>query len=134
MQDLIANIYELWGSNYLGPFSQIMYENDFYSLIVIYTLPTALMLTIVYYYILDRPKTSKLWVWLTTLLIGGALAFMIAYVTVENSLYSIQLQPEDYSTDIIIFSVTNMVYAFLVIFLFSVIIKWKSPNSSHVPF
>ncbi|MET6989151.1 hypothetical protein [Sediminicola arcticus] len=134
MQDLIANFYELWGSNYLGPFSQIMYENDFYSLIFIYTLPTILVLTVIYYYVIDRPKTSKLWVWLLTLLFGGVLAFVIAYVTVENSLYSIQLQPEDYATDTIIFSVTNMAYAFVIIFLFSILIKWKSPNSSHVPF
>jgi len=134
MPELIANFYELWGTNYLGPFSDIMFANDFYTIIFIYTFPTALLLSILYYYIVDRPVTSKLWVWLLTVLLGGIIGFVIAYVTVENSFYSIQLIPSDYSTEVLIFSVTNLVYTSLLIFIFSILIKWKSPNSSHVPF
>lgn len=132
--NLIANFYELWGANYLGPFSDIMFANDFYTVIFIYTFPTALLLTVLYYYVIDRPTTSKLWVWLVMLLFGGVVGFVIAYVTVENSFYSINQPPSDYSTEILIFSMTNFVYTSLLIFLFSILIKWKSPNSSHVPF
>lgn len=132
--DLIANFYELWGTNYLGPFSNIMFANDFYTIIFIYSFPTALLISILYYYVIDRPVTSKLWMWLLTVLLGGIIGFVIAYVTTENSFYSIDLNPLDYNSEILIFSVTNMVYTSLLIFIFSILIKWKSTNSSHVPF
>lgn len=134
MSDLIANFYELWGANYLGPFSDIMFANDFYTIIFIYTFPAALLISILYYYIVDRPATSKLWVWLSTVLLGGIIGFIIAYVTTENSFYSIEQIPLNYSTEVLIFSITNLVYTSLLIFIFSILIKWKSTNSSHVPF
>lgn len=134
MSDLIANFYELWGANYLGPFSDIMFANDFYTIILIYTLPIALLISILYYYVIDRPVTSKLWVWLLTVLVGGVIGFIIAYVTTENSFYSIEQIPLNYSTEVLIFSITNLVYTSLLIFIFSILIKWKSTNSSHVPF
>lgn len=134
MSDLIANFYELWGTNYLGPFSNIMFANDFYTIILIYTLPIALLISILYYYVIDRPVTSKLWVWLLTVLVGGVIGFIIAYVTTENSFYSIEQIPLNYSTEVLIFSITNLVYTSLLIFIFSILIKWKSTNSSHVPF
>jgi len=134
MKDLIANIYELWGFNYLDAFSHIMFSNDFYTVIAIYTLPMVLVLTAIYYYVIDRPKTSKLWVWLTWLTGIGIMAFGLAYITVENSFYSIDLVPTDYRTETIIFSVTNMILAIIITFFFSILIKWKSTNSSHVPF
>src|SRR5690606_2440872 len=71
MSELIANIYELWGFNYLDAFSDLMFENNIYSVVVFYTIPMVLVLTFLYYYVFDRPKTSKLWVWLVTLFIIG---------------------------------------------------------------
>tara|TARA_R110002051_G_scaffold108607_6_gene181359 strand:- start:2507 stop:2911 length:405 start_codon:yes stop_codon:yes gene_type:complete len=134
MSDLIANFYELWGFNYLDAFSTIMYDNNVYTVVAIYTLPMVLVLTFLYYYVFDRPKTSKLWVWLITLLLIGFGAFAIAYITVENSFYELGLLPADYTVENLIFSVTNLVYACIIMFLFSLLIKWKSINSSHVPF
>ncbi|MFT6841829.1 MAG: hypothetical protein ACJASR_000591 [Psychroserpens sp.] len=134
MAELIANIYELWGFNYLDAFSDIMFENNIYSVIVIYTLPMVLVLTFLYYYVFDRPATSKLWVWLIALLIIGLGAFAIAYITVENSFYEIGLIPSEYGFENLIFSFTNLVYACIIMFFFSLLIKWKSTNSSHVPF
>jgi hypothetical protein len=121
-------------TNCLGPFSDIMFANDFYTIVFIYTFPTALLISILYYYVIDRPVTSKLWVWLLTVLFGGIIGFVIAFVTTENSFYSIDLNPQDYNSEILIFSITNLVYTSLLIFIFSILIKWKSTNSSHVPF
>lgn len=132
--DLIANIYELWGFNYLDAFSTIMYDNNFYTVVALYTVPMVLVCTFLYYYVFDRPKTSKLWVWSLWLLIIGVFAFVIAYVTVENSFYEVGQLPTDYTVENLIFSATNLVYACIIMFLFSVLIKWKSTNSSHVPF
>ncbi|WP_027078661.1 hypothetical protein [Maribacter antarcticus] len=134
MSDLIANIYELWGFNFLDAFSTIMYDNNFYIVVALYTVPMVLLCTLLYYYVFDRPKTSKLWVWLLWLLIIGIFAFVIAYVTVENSFYEVGQLPAEYTVENLIFSVTNLVYACVIMFLFSLLIKWKSTNSSHVPF
>jgi hypothetical protein len=134
MKELVANIYELWGFLYHDDFSEVMFSNDFNTVIAIYTVPTVLVLTAIYYYVIDRPKTSKLWVWVTWLIGVGLIAFTIAFVTVESSFYGIDLNPTTYRTETIIFSVTNMVWAMIVMFFFSLLIKWKSTNSSHVPF
>ncbi|MGO4921396.1 hypothetical protein [Maribacter spongiicola] len=134
MSNLIANVYELWGFNYLDTFSTIMYDNNFYTVVALYTVPMVLVCTFLYYYVFDRPKTSKLWVWSLWLLIVGVFAFVIAYVTVENSFYEVGQLPTDYTVENLIFSATNMVYACIIMFLFSLLIKWKSTNSSHVPF
>ncbi|ADV48156.1 membrane protein [Cellulophaga algicola DSM 14237] len=134
MKDLIANFYEVWGFNYLGAFSDIMFSNDFNTVIVLYTLPTVLVLTAVYYYVIDRPKTSKLWVWITWLFGVGLIAFGLAFITVENSFYGVGIDPAAYRVETVIFSVTNLVWSILIMFLFSILIKWKSTNSSHVPF
>mgnify|MGYP003632702511 CR=1 FL=1 len=134
MSNLIANVYELWGFNYLDAFSDIMFENNFYTVVALYTLPMVLVCTFLYYYVFDRPKTSKLWVWLLWLIIIGVFAFVIAYVIVENSFYEIGQLPTDYNVENLIFSATNSGYACIIMFLFSLLIKWKSTNSSHVPF
>lgn len=134
MSEQIAVLYELGNFNYLGSFSDLMFENNFYTVVALYTLPMVLVCTFLYYYVFDRPKTSKLWVWSLWLLIMGVIAFVIAYVTVENSFYEIGQLPTDYTVENLIFSATNAVYACIIMFLFSVLIKWKSTNSSHVPF
>ena len=134
MSDLIANIYELWGFNYLDTFSTIMFDNNLYTVVALYTVPTVLVCTFLYYYVFDRPKTSKLWVWSLWLLTIGIVAFVIAYVTVENSFYEVGQLPTDYTVENLIFSATNLLYACIIMFLFSLLIKWKSTNSSHVPF
>ncbi|SIR14606.1 hypothetical protein [Maribacter ulvicola] len=134
MSEQIAVLYELGNFNYLGPFSDLMFENNFYTVVALYTLPMVLVCTFLYYYVFDRPKTSKLWVWSLWLLTIGIIAFVIAYVTVENSFYEVGQLPKDYTVENLIFSATNMVYACIIMFLFSLLIKWKSTNSSHVPF
>lgn len=134
ISDLIANVYELWGFNYLDAFSTIMFDNNFYSVVAIYTLPMVLVFTFLYYYVFDRPRTSKLWVWFIWLLMIGLVAFAIAYITVENSFYEIGQIPSKYGVENLIFSFTNLIYACIIMFFFSLLIKWKSTNSSHVPF
>ena len=111
-----------------------MYDNNFYTVVALYTVPMVLVCTFLYYYVFDRPKTSKFWIWFIWMLIIGIIAFIIAYVTVENSFFEVSLLPGDYSVENLIFSATNAVYACVIMFLFSVLIKWKSTNSSHVPF
>ncbi|NJW55750.1 hypothetical protein, partial [Salinimicrobium oceani] len=74
MKDLVANFYELWGGAYLGSFSDQMYDNDLYFSVAIYSSLVALVLTIAYYYVIDRPGTAKISIWALNLLVGGILS------------------------------------------------------------
>ena len=139
MKDLIANLYEFWGGAYLGPFSDDMYSIDQYFPIAIYSIITAIVITIIYYYVLDRPATAKKRFWLLALLLGGIISFVIAFVTSNNGLTEMFIQvgvpvPAGYTTDILQFSLINVFWTIILIFLLSMAIKWKSKNSSYIPF
>lgn len=139
MKDLIANFYELWGGAYLGEFSEQMYNNDLYFMVAIYSILVALVLTIAYYYIIDRPGTAKLSIWAINLLVGGILSAIIAFVSANNDLTEIFAQvgsqlPASFSSDMVMFALINAMWTILLMVLLSLVFKWKSPNSSYVPF
>jgi len=139
LKDLIANFYELWGAAYLGSFSDQMYNNDFYFSVALYSIIIALILTIVYYYVIDRPSTAKLSIWSINLLVGAILTFITAYVSSNNDLTELfasvgEQVPASFSSDMLMFSLINAMWTVLLMVLLSLVFKWKSPNSSFVPF
>ncbi|NJY62540.1 hypothetical protein HC174_07175 [Salinimicrobium sp. CDJ15-81-2] len=139
MKDLVANFYELWGGAYLGSFSDQMYDNDLYFSVAIYSILVALVLTIAYYYVIDRPGTAKISIWALNLLVGGILSTIIAYVSANNDLTEIfaaigEPVPTSFSSDMLVFALINAMWTVLLMVLLSFILKWKSPNSSYVPF
>lgn len=139
MKDLVANFYELWGGAYLGNFSDQMYSNDLYFPVALYSIVVALVLTIAYYYIIDRPGTAKLSIWALNLLVGAILSAIIAFVSANNDLTEIfasigEQVPASYSSDMMMFAVVNAMWTILLMVLLSFVLKWKSPNSSYVPF
>lgn len=139
MKDLIANFYELWGASFLGAFSNTMFDNELYFPIALYTMGTALLICVLYYYVIDRPRTAKLGVWAITLLIGAIISFIIAYYSSSLGLTELfntinQSVPPGFSSDIIIFSLINAMWAVLLMVLLSFVFKWKSTHSSYVPF
>lgn len=116
-----------------------MYTNDLYSPVVLYSIPVALILTFTYYYLIDRPSTAKLSVWVINLVIGGIIAFIIAYVSANNDLTEIfasvgQPVPASFSSDMVIFSLINAMWTIILMVLLSLVFKWKSTNSSYIPF
>ncbi|AVR47068.1 hypothetical protein C7S20_18445 [Christiangramia fulva] len=139
LKDLIANFYELWGGAYLGDFSEQMYSNDLYFSVALYSVIVALILTIAYYYVVDRPGTAKLSIWSLNLLMGAIINFIIAFVSANNDLTDIFASvgepiPASFTSDMIVFSIINSMWTVLLMFLVSIMIKWKSTNSSYVPF
>lgn len=139
LKDMIANFYELWGAAFLGNFSNQMYNNDLYFSVALYSIIVALILIVAYYYIIDRPGTAKLGIWLINLLIGAILSFVIAFVSSNNDLTEIfssigEPVPAAFSSDMLIFSIINSMWTVLLMFLFSMLFKWKSSHSSFVPF
>ena len=139
LKDLIANFYELWGAAYLGDFSDQMYNNDLYFSVALYSILVSLILTIAYYYVVDRPGTAKLSIWSLNLLVGAIINFIIAFVSANNDLTEIfasigEAVPASFTSDMMVFSIINSMWTVLLMFLFSMLFKWKSPNSSYVPF
>lgn len=139
MKDLIANFYELWGGAYLGSFSDQMYDNDLYVPIALYSILTAIILPIFYYYVMDRPGTAKRYIWGIMVLLGGIIAFVIAYVSSNNGLTEVfasigELLPSRFSSDMLIFGLVNALLTVLLIFLLSIPLKFKSTHSSYIPF
>jgi len=139
LKDLIANFYELWGGGYLGGFSNQMFNNDFYFPVALYSIIVALAITIIYYYILDRPNTANMKVWMLALLIGAIINAVVAFVSANNDLVEIfasigEEVPNSFSYDMLMFAFINAIWTLILMFVLSIILKWKSPNSSYIPF
>ena len=96
------------------------------------------IIVILYYYVIDRPKTAKLSVWLIFLFLNAIILAVVGYTVANNTIVddylSAGLPVPDYSQDLIYFSAMNFLIAALFFLLFSILLKWKSQNSSHVPF
>jgi hypothetical protein len=139
LKDLIANFYEFWGGAYLGEFSNQMYNNELYFPVALYSIIIALVITVLYYYILNRPSIANLKFWFLFLLIGAIINAIIAYVSANNDLLEIfasigEELPKSFSSDLLMFALINAFWTLVLTFAFSIILKWKSPNSSYIPF
>lgn len=139
MKELIANFYELWGGAYLGDFSNLMFNNQLYGTIAISSIFLAVIFPALYYYVIDKPSTAKISVWFLMILIGGVIAFLIAYVSSNNGLTEVfadigEPVPRQFSSDMLIFGLVNAMLTMLLIILLSIPLKIKSTNSSYIPF
>lgn len=98
----------------------------------------SLVMVILYYYIIDRPKTAKLSVWLVFLFLNAIILAIVGYIVANNTIIDdylfAGLPVPDYFQDLIYFSGMNFLFAALFFLIFSILLKWKSSNSSHVPF
>ncbi len=98
----------------------------------------SLIMVILYYYVIDRPKTAKLSIWLVFLLLNSIILSFVGYSYANNTIVDDYLSAgnpvPDYFQDLIYFSGMNFLFAALFFLIFSSLLKWKSSNSSHVPF
>ena len=137
MGELIKLLYDLFKLNSDQFYSELM-RLDFAIWVFGLTRLISLFLVILYYYIIDRPLTAKLSVWLIFLVVNAIilsiLAYVIAYNTIVDDYLSIGGEVPDYFIDLIYFSGMNFLIAALFFLIFSSMFNWKSSNSSHVPF
>lgn len=119
-------------------FYQDLLRLDFAIWVFAITGIVSLLFVVLYYYVIDRPKTAKLTIWLLFLFIvsimSSFLAYMVARNTIIDDYLSISLSVPDYSQDLIYFSLINFLFAALFFLVWSSLLKWKSSNSSHIPF
>lgn len=134
----IKLLYDLFKLNSFKFYNEELLVLDFAVWVFFLTGFFSVLMVIIYYYVIDRPRTSKLSVWLIFLLLNSIILSILAYVIANNTIINAHLsigdQVPDYFIDLIYFAVMNFIFAATFFLIFSSLLKWKSRNSSHVPF
>src|SRR5690554_3249887 len=137
MKEFIKLLYDLFKLNSDAFYNELM-RLDFAVWVFALTGFISLLMVMIYYYIIDRPRTAKLSVWLIFLFLNSIILSILAYVLANNTIIDDYLSAgnpvPDYFEDLIYFSGMNFMIAALFFLIFSSVLKWKSSNSSHVPF
>ncbi len=105
----------------------------------------SLAFVLVYYYVLDHPKLSNWWGWGIFLVANAITNFVVGWQWVLKDYYQGKMITIDPATnlkidlnigesEILCFGASNMFLSILAFFIFSLIFKWWSNNSSHAPF
>ena len=127
--------YYLWGYN---PETSGYTNPNIYNHVGIIALVVALVLVLVYYYIINHPRFCKWWSWLITLIVNGLVALFVGYGIVAskyvNGFIPQQLMYQFGYQHCWGFGIANMIVATLFFILFTFMFKWWSSNAKHVPF
>lgn len=137
MNDLFANWYELL--TYFEGFSNDMYDNQIYVSIGMWMVLIPIVVLTIYYYVINSVSLSKAKHWFLLVVALSAINFGIAYSISNNSIldiYESQNALPSYSltTNCVSFSFINMIWCFVVSFVWSMIIKWGSTHCRRTPF
>lgn len=138
--------YYLWGYN---PETEGFTNPNMYGLVGLIAIIVALVLVLVYYYIINHPSFCKWWSWLLTLVLNGLVGLFVGYGIIvskfENGFIPRQLMCQyDADGNAIAnligyqhcwgFGIANMIVSTLFFILFTFMFKWWSSNAKHVPF
>ena len=135
MNDFFANWYELLA--YFEGFSDDMYNQNLYIIIGLCMVLIPVAVLAIYYYAVNSVKFAKWWHWLLLIVILCAINFGIACNTSYNELlylYEQQNKGLPYGAEFVGFSLINVLWTFIVSFVWSMIIKWGSQNCRRTPF
>lgn len=136
----------LWGYNCeTGDFTNPV----LFPRIALWTLVISLLISVLYYYIIDSSRFHRWWSWLIMLLFNSILCLFFTYWWIKedylnNLIGDCLLYQKDESGDIIAyyitdssfwgFSLTNAIISLAVFFILSMILKWGSVNCRKSPF
>lgn len=139
MSDFVANIFELWGGAYLGPFSQYMYRADLYIGIFLWLLLLPAIALLIYYVLWDNIRLSKLWIWglivLVLSLAVGTIGYLNADAGIYDYLHAHQIKDSKIEdSDYLYFSLVCFGWALLWSIFCSCIYKLFSTKTRHIPF
>ena len=138
--------YYLWGYN---PETGGYTNPNMYNHVGLIAIIVAMVLVLVYYYIINHPRFCKWWSWLLTLILNGLIGLFVGYGIVAskyvNRFIPRQLMYQfDADGNVIAyligyqhcwgFGIANMIISTMFFVLFTFMIKWWSSNAKHVPF
>ena len=137
--DIISNILELFGAAYLGDFSKYMFQSGAYSSVFYVMLFLPLIVSFVYYIVLDLFLLAPLRKWMLIGVVTGAVAtvagIIIAHQKIQGYTFSQNiLEAGVGSADFISFGFIVFVYCALLYFVFSLILKSFSSRCRNIPF
>jgi len=133
MEDLFANIYELFGNLYFEDFSDDLFRVGVYPVIGFLMLGLSLLGPVIYYYVINHPKFSKWWHWLIVIAVFAIINFTIATVYTFNSLDVLYYHDNPFFSEHFAFGMMNALWSMVFSFVFSMCIKWGSRNCKHSP-
>lgn len=84
LNEFYAIIFEWGGLAYRGVFSDDLYFERLYGPIGLITTISSLLLILAFYFIINRPKFSRLQHWLVMLLINFVIAFLAGLFIPQN--------------------------------------------------
>jgi len=137
--DIISNILELFGAAYLGDFSKYMFQSGAYSSVFYVMLFLPLIVSFVYYVILDHILLANLRKWLIIGGVTGAVATIVAIIIAHQQIQGYTfaqniLEAGIGSADFISFGFIIFAYSALLYFVFSLIFKSFSSRCRNIPF
>lgn len=137
MNEAFASLYEGWGIFWLGNFSNDLYNNNIYMPVGLILLGSTLVWMAIYYYLIDHPSFAKWYHWLIWLLLLCTANFIVANsmsFTRLDALYAAQGKELPYYMEFSTFGFVNALWAFILGFVVSLMIKGKSVMCKRTPF
>lgn len=137
MNDFFATWYELL--TFFEGFSDDMYTNTLYLPIGLCMVLIPIGILTLYYYAVNSVTLNRWWHWLILVVVLCAINFAISYGISVNNIEAMYLDINSepsygLKTCALGFSLINMLWCFVVSFVWSLIIKWGSCNCRRTPF
>ena len=138
MNDIFAEIQELFGLIYIQGLSNDLYDNEIYFSLCISLFSISFIWMALFYFGLRSPRWGTLRKWLLWMIIGSIINSIISFLIVQNSIAEIYLSqnleiPYTFSQFLSI-SFSNFISSSFISFFYSFLLKRRSINSSKIPF
>jgi len=135
----IKELFELFGAAHLGDFSDFMDISRAYSTTFYVMLLLPLLVTVVYYILLDHILLARTRKWLIIGVVTSAVAALadmaIAHLKLSDYVFTSNIMNANIdSGDYLSFGFIVFAYSALLYFIFSMILKSFSSRSRHIPF
>ena len=134
------NLY-LWGYD---PATISFSGTNIYYIAGLVTSIVALVIMLVYYYIINHPRWCKWWSWLITLLFNSVVGLFVAFGISYSKYINGYIPQIDADGNIIAHLITSLdcwgfgiggaIVSALFFIVFTFVLKWWSTNAKHVPF
>lgn len=142
---LFQDFYGLELSSYLWGVASPLSTSNSYIAIGLTTLGISLVMVLLFYYIVDKPRLNNWWGWMIFMSANAVINFIVAYQWVIRDFYANKMIAFNPATGIVVplnigtqeitcFGLSNMILSVVPFFLLSMICKWRSLNCPNAPF
>lgn len=132
-------------ADYLWGVSSSVSTNNQYIGIGLWMLAISVIVAVIYYYVIDKPRLATWWGWSIFLGVNAVINFFVGWQLVLedkheqkmvqiNPVTNVNMDLNISESDILCFGVANMFISLMAFFVISMIIKWWSNNCKHAPF